>query len=137
AFQIARERQANDVGARRQELTELDVSRAEPRQRRRKSDRCAFRSRPLDQPRKLEPKPRGCGEGSGIREGEHTFAREYKTRARETKQMADRRDHKRQPECSATIPPLIIRCDTRRKPAARIISANALGRGKRRIDSTR
>ena len=33
------------------------------------------------------------------------------------------------------MPPLITRCDTRANPAARIISANALGRGKRRIDS--
>jgi hypothetical protein len=39
AFQIARERRADDVGARRQELTELDVSRPEPRQRGGKLDR--------------------------------------------------------------------------------------------------
>ncbi len=45
--------------------------------------------------------------------------------------------HNRQPECSATMPPVMRWNETRRKPAARIISANASGRGKRRIDSTR
>ena len=58
-------------------------------------------------------------------------------RAPEPKQVAGSSDHRRQPECSTTMPPLIDRCDTRAKPAARIISANAFGRGKRRIDSTR
>ena len=46
-------------------------------------------------------------------------------------------DHSRQPECSATMPPLMRWNDTRPKPAVRIMPANASGRGKRRIDSTR
>ena len=93
--------------------------------------------RPFEQARELQSKPRGSRERRGIDEAEHTFAGEDEARACEPKQMAGSSDHKRQPECSATMPPLIGRCDTRAKPAARIISANALGRGKRRIDSTR
>jgi len=41
--------------------------------------------------------------------------------------MTDGSDNKRQPEESATMPPLMARCDTRAKPAARIMSANAAG----------
>ena len=93
--------------------------------------------RPFEQPRELQPKPRRVRQGRGIDQAEHALAREDEARAREPEQMADCSDHKRQPECSATMPPLMDRCDTRAKPAARIISANAFGRGKRRIDSTR
>ena len=91
-------------------------------------------ARPFEQPRELQPKPRRRGQGLGIDQAEHALAGEDEARAREPEQMADRSDHKRQPECSATMPPLIDRCDTRAKPAARIISANAFGRGKRRIE---
>ena len=52
-------------------------------------------------------------------------------------EMRERGDHKRQPECSATIPPVMRWNATRRKPAVRIMSAKVSGRGKRRIDSTR
>ena len=45
--------------------------------------------------------------------------------------------HNRQPEWMATMPPVSGWCDTRRKPAARIMSANAAGLGNLRIDSTR
>ena len=45
--------------------------------------------------------------------------------------------HSRQPECSATTPPVIARWETRFKPAARIMSAKAGAAGKLRIDSTR
>ena len=136
-LEIARERRSDDIGARREELAELHVGRPEPRQRGGKPDRRACGGRPLDQPRDAQSKPRRRGQLRRIGKAEHALAREHETRARETEQMADRRDHKRQPECSATMPPLISRCDTRAKPAARIMSANAFGRGKRRIDSTR
>ena len=136
-FQIARERGPDDVGTRGEKLPELHVGRPEPRQRGGELDRGARMARPLEQPRELQPKPRRSGQGRGIDQAEHAFAREDEARAREPEQMADRSNHKRQPECSATMPPLIERCDTRAKPAARIISANAFGRGKRRIDSTR
>ena len=41
--------------------------------------------------------------------------------------MGERCDHNRQPECSATMPPVMRWNDTRAKPAARIMSANASG----------
>ena len=43
-------------------------------------------------------------------------------------------DHNRQPECSATTPPVIGVNDTRRKPAASIIVAKAFGLGNFRIE---
>ena len=55
----------------------------------------------------------------------------------QTQQMRGCGDHKRQPRCSATMPPVIGSNATRPKPAVRSIAANASGRGKRRIDSTR
>ena len=94
-------------------------------------------ARPFEQPRKFQPELRRRGQGRGIDQAEHAFAGEDEARACEPEEMAGRSDHKRQPECSATMLPLRARCDTRAKPAARIISANAFGRGKRRIDSTR
>ena len=136
-FEIARERRPDDVGTRREELAELHIGRPEPRQRGGKPDRGARVARPLEQPRDLHAEPRGSRAGRRIDQAEHAFAGEDEARACEPKQMAGSSDHKRQPECSATMPPLIVRCDTRAKPAARIISANAFGRGKRRIDSTR
>ena len=54
------------IGARREELPELDVSRPEPRQCSGEPDRCADCGWPLDQPRNLQPKPRRRGQGSGI-----------------------------------------------------------------------
>ena len=55
----------------------------------------------------------------------------------EPDQMTELCDHSRQPECSATMPPLITRNETRWNPAARIIPAKGSGFGKVRIDSTR
>ena len=51
--------------------------------------------------------------------------------------MGEGGDHKFQPECSATTPPVIGVNETRRKPAASIICAKAFGLGNLRIDSTR
>ncbi len=115
ALQIARERGTDDIGARCQELPELDVSRPEARQRSRKLAGRVAPARPLQQSGDTQSESRRRGQRGRIGQTEHTFARKDKTGARQTKQMTDRRDHKRQPECSATMPPLISRCDTRRK----------------------
>ena len=48
AFEVARCGDADDVGARRQELPELDVGRPEPRQRRRQPRGAGAGARPLD-----------------------------------------------------------------------------------------
>ena len=55
----------------------------------------------------------------------------------QTREMGDRADHKRQPECSATMPPVMGLNVTRRKPAAWIMSAKTVGRGNFLIDSAR
>jgi len=55
----------------------------------------------------------------------------------ETDEVGQACNHKRQPECNATIVALMRWNEARAKPAVRIISANASGRGNRRIDSTR
>ena len=57
--------------------------------------------------------------------------------AGEAKEMRGPGNHKRQPECSVTIPPVIGCIVTRAKPTVRIMAAKAWGLGKRRIDSTR
>ena len=44
------------------------------------------------------------------------------------------RTQSRQPECSATTPPVIVSNETRRRPAARIISAKTFGFGNLRIE---
>jgi len=57
------------------------------------------------------------------------LAREHEAGAGKPRDMGQGRDHKRQPECSATMPPEKLCQPTREKPAARIISAKAAGRG--------
>ena len=79
----------------------------------------------------------GAGSIAGSTSAENAFAGEHETGAAETNEMRGAGNHKRQPECSATIPPVISLCETRAKPAARSMAANACGLGKRRIDSTR
>ena len=64
-------------------------------------------ARPLEEARELQPKPRRSRQGLGIDQAEHALAGEDEARAREPEQMADCSDHKRQPECSATMPPLM------------------------------
>ena len=136
AFQIARHRDADHVGPRRQKLSELEIGRAEPRQRARQP-RAGFGAGPFDQPRQPQRELPGRRHQARIDDAEHAFAREHVSGADEPRDVGRRRNHKRQPECSATMPPERLSHFTREKPAARIISANALGLGNFRIDSTR
>src|SRR6185437_5163914 len=115
---------------------ELDVSRTEPCQRGGEPALAAFSAWPLDQPRQRH---RGLGrqrERPRIDQREHALARKHETGARQADEMRYAGNHKRQPECSATTPPVIGVTDTRRKPACSIICAKALGLGNLRIDST-
>ena len=135
-LKIARHRDANHVGTGGEKLAELDVSWAKPSQ-------CAGqpsardRAAPLDQPRHADRELRLRRHGGWIGEAENAFAREHVTCARQSQGMSDGRDHKRQPEWSATMPPDMTSYLTREKPAAWIMSAKALGFGNCRIDSTR
>ncbi len=137
ALEIARERDADHVAPGRQELPELDVSRPERGQRDGQAVGLVAARRPLDQPRAGKRRARRQRERRRIDEAEHAFAREHEAGAGQPDEMDECRDHKRQPECSATTPPVSGRALTRRKPAAEIIAAKACGLGKRRIDSTR
>ena len=136
AFEVARHRNANHVGPRREKLSELEIGRAEPRQRARQP-RAGFGAGPLDDPRQTQCELAGRRHQARIDDAEHAFAREHESGANQPCDVGRRRDHKRQPECSATMPPERLSHFTREKPAARIISAKALGLGNFRIDSTR
>ena len=72
-----------------------------------------------------------------VDDAEYAFACEHETGAGQPRDVGYGRNHRRQPECSATTPPERLCQDTREKPAARIISAKAFGFGNLRIDSTR
>ena len=123
AFQIARHGDADDVGPGRQKLSELQIGRAEPRQRARQP-RAGFGAGAFDQPRQPQRELPGRRHQARIDDAEHAFAREHVSGADEARDVGRRRNHKRQPECNATIPPERLSHFTREKPAARIISAN-------------
>ena len=171
AFEIARQRRADDIRPRCQKLSELDVARAEPGQRRGEPHRagCARRPRrrgrsgpPFDEPAETQHETDRPREEHRIQQAEYPLAREHEAGAGEPRQMRGsqhhggtphgrfrraaavqeihmraRRDHSLQPEWSATMPPDMRRCDTRRKPAPCSIAASVSGCGNRRIDSTR
>ena len=109
-------------------MSELEIGRAEPRQRARQT-RSGFGAGPFDQPRQPQRKLPGRRHQARIDGAEHAFAREHVTGADQPRDVGRRRNHKRQPECNATIPPERLSHFTREKPASRIISANAFGRG--------
>ena len=135
-FEIARHRHADDVGPRREELAELEIGRAHPFQRARQP-RSRLGAAPLDQSRELDRKLSRRRHQRRVDRAEHAFAREHEARAHQPGHVSECRDHKRQPECNATMPPDRLCQLTREKPAARIMSANAAGFGNLRMDSTR
>ena len=136
-LEIARQRHADHVRSRRQELAELDIAWPEPRERRRQPRLRRAARGPLDETRQTQAETRRCRQHRRIDEAEHALAGEHEPGVAETKEMRGAGDHKRQPQCSATIPPVISLCVTRANPAARSMAAKSCGRGKRRIDSTR
>ena len=62
-----------------------------------------------------------------IDQAEHALAGEHQARAREPDQMGNAGDHNRQPECSATMPPVSGWNETRPNPAVRIMPAKLSG----------
>ena len=142
AFQVARDRMADHVGAGGEELAELDVSRPQPCQRGGEPVAAFAGAAPLDQAAERH-RPFGAErQRPGVDQRQHALAREHEAGAAETEKVGGGGDHAAtiysfQPECSATTPPVICVYDTRRKPACSIILANALGLGNLRIDSTR
>ncbi len=137
AFQIARDRRTDHVRPCRQELAELDVGRPSL------LSAAASRLSPLfvlgRSRRRATAMPALAGKGRGrVSTRANTPSRANTKPARvESEQMGRGSDHKRQPECNATTPPVMGVNDARRNPAASIIWAKAFGFGNFRIDSTR
>ena len=138
ALEVARERDADHVGPRRQELAELHVGGAEPGQRGREPVGGAAARRPLDQPR--EPQAERAGSGSrvgSIRPNTPSRANTKPARARRARWASAE---------SRSQPPARMQRDDAaghalERHAARSRRAHHLGErlglGKRRIDSTR
>ena len=93
AFEIARERDADHVRPRRQELAELDVGRPEPRSAPPPAGCGVVAGRPLDQPRAgAAPARAGSGSGVGSSSAEHALAGEHEAgAARAGREMGERR----------------------------------------------
>ena len=76
-LEVARDGDADDVGPRRQELAELDVGRAEPRQRRREPGGAVAEVAALDQPRQAQEAAPGRRQHARIDERERALARQH------------------------------------------------------------
>ena len=136
AFEVARHDDADDVRTRCQELTELEIGRAHSRERAR-NPRAVLDAAALNDARQLQGQLSRRRHQARIDRAEHALARKHERGAHQARNVGDGRDHKRQPECSATMPPERDCQPTRAKPASRIMSAKTVGFGNLRIDSTR
>ena len=65
------------------------------------------RGRPLDQAGDGDTGACRQRQPGGIDQGEYALAREHVTGMPETDEVGDPGNHKRQPECSATMPPVM------------------------------
>ena len=107
AFEVAGQYGADDVRPRCQKLTELHIGRAEPGQRHRQPRLRRAGRGPLEQARDADERARRGRNGGGIDDAENAFAGEHKAGAAKADEMRGSRNHKRQPECNVTMPPLI------------------------------
>jgi hypothetical protein len=106
-FEITRQRDADDVRPCRQELAELDVARPEPGERRRQPRLRSAAARPFDEPPQAQHDARRRWQHRRIDEAEHTFAGTDEASVAEADKVRGAGDHKRQPQCSATMPPVM------------------------------
>ena len=136
AFQVACHEDADHVGTGGEKLPELEVGRSHSGQRAGQA-LAGFGAAPFDQPRNLERELPGRRHQARIDGAEYALAREHEAGAGQPRDVGGSRDHKRQPECNATMPPERVCQLTRAKQAERIISANAFGLANLRMDSTR
>ena len=131
---------ADDVRPRREELSQLDVRRAQSIDRPRET-REAVAVAFGDHVGEGERQPQHRRQIGRVAANKRPFAREHESSVRQPQPMAERRQDRHnqifQPEWIATIPPLRRVKSTRAKPASAIISANRSGDGNLRIDSTR
>src|SRR5581483_10224348 len=112
-----------------EELAEFDVARAKPLQGGCDTPEEHIAARAFDHAPELQRELCRRRKRRRVDDPEHALAREHQGRARQPCDMNDRSDHKRQPECSVTMPADIVSNETREKPAARIMSAKAVGFG--------
>ncbi len=104
-LEVARERDADHVRPRRQELAELHVSRTKPCERGGESVGGYVRRGALDQPGDGDAEARRQRQPAGVDQRKHAFTREYVARMTEAGEVSEACNHKRQPECNATMPP--------------------------------
>ena len=138
AFEIARERDADDVRPRREELAELHISRAEPGQRGGEptgAGRAVGRS--ISRASR-KPSRAGARQRRRIDQAEHALAREHEAGARQAEQM------RRSAAITTASRNAAPRCRRSSRDATRARSRprassrrTRCGRGKLRIDSTR
>src|SRR5262245_20201205 len=137
AFEVVSDRGADDIRPCREKLAELDIGGTEPRQSRGEPAFTALCARSLKQTRNRYTGPGRPRQRARIDQRKYAFARKHEAGASKAGKMKNASDHNRQPEWSATTPPVIVVNETRRKPAPSIMRANGLGLGNLRIDSTR
>ncbi len=116
-FEIARQRDADHVGPRRQELSELHIGRPEPRQRHGEPRaRCGRSSAARSAAPARSAMRAGNGSGFGSASANTPSRANTKpARARRARWENARSITSRQPECSATTPPVICWNETRRE----------------------
>ena len=95
AFEVARRGDADDVGARRQELPDLDVGRPEPRQRRRQPRGAGAGARPLDRAGDAQQQARRRRQDVRIDQRQRALARQHEAGAEVAREMDDAADHVR------------------------------------------
>ena len=139
AFEIARRGDADDVGARRQELPELDVGRPEPRQRRRQPRGAGAGARPLDRAGDAQQQARRRRQDARIDQRQRALARQHEAGAEVAREMDDAADHVRSssPNGWRRCRPSWRGASRARSLPPRSCARRRRGGGKRRIDSTR
>ena len=106
-LEVARQCYADHVWPRRQELTELDIGRAEPGKGGSDTVRRDRACRPFDQSCEAHSRPRRRRQQRDVDAREYALAREDETGVGKADELGRTCNHNRQPECSATMPPLM------------------------------
>ena len=138
-FKRRRDLGADEIGPRRQHLSELDIRRPEILERKREArTRRAFAiglASAEEEPRDLQ----GCRHPRIVfMRDQRIVTRKHARRAQKPPQIGKRLKHQiRQAECMAAMPPVKLRTFTRDNPAFSIIVANGFCAGKRRMLSAR
>ena len=107
AFEIARDVGADHVGAGGEELAELDVSRPQPAERGGQPALAGLGARPLEEPGQCDRGLRQAVAAAACQRARTRPRARTRSRRAPDARMREPGDHKRQPECNATTPPVI------------------------------